>query len=103
MNSVDYMEDITRKDLGNEIQYNFYTPAGEDFGFTIPKTDDEQHELYKFAEEFDIDEHVELLVPNRGKNGIPSSVGELVEDAEWIKDRLLVLAEEIKDEMGNEV
>lgn len=90
------MEDINRKIYDGYIEYQFYTPAGEDFSFTIPITDDEQHELYKYAEEFDTDEHVELWINKRGQDGVPSSVRELVEDAEWIRDRLLILAEEIK-------
>lgn len=92
------MQDVNRKVHEDCIEYQFYTPAGEDFSFTIPITDDEQHELYKYAEEFDTDEHVELWISRRGQNGVSSSIHELVEDAEWIKDRLLVLAEEIENE-----
>lgn len=89
------MDGVNREIYDDYIEYQFYTPAGEDFNFAIPITDNEQHELYKYAEEFNADEHAELWIDKRGQHGVPPSVRELVEDAEWIKDKLLVLAEEV--------
>lgn len=87
------MENVRRVELEELIEYSFYTPAGEDFCFVVSKPN-EHGELWDYANNFDVDEHVELWMDKRGKNGVPQTVRELVEDAEWIRDRLLVLAEE---------
>lgn len=43
-------------------------------------------------DDFDVDEHVELWIEGRGKNGAPATARELVEDAEAIRDMLNELA-----------
>lgn len=79
---------------------NYPTPAGGDWivafwfdgtarGF---KRAIEQYAIY-----FDIDEEVSLYVDNRGKNGIPSSIEVLLEDAKWKKRELEDLAEELNN------
>ena len=60
------------------------SPAGEDFSFV--------EEVKMYAAYFDVDEHVELWVNGRGKNGVPSRIRELVEDAEAIDKMLQELA-----------
>lgn len=50
--------------------------------------------LIEKYEKFDIDEDVELFIPGRGKNGVPSSVRVLVENAEE-KDKKLGRLSEI--------
>lgn len=42
--------------------------------------------MRQYATGFDVDEHVELWIENRGKNGVPSTARELIEDAEAICD-----------------
>ena len=46
-----------------------------------------------YVDDFDIDEHVEGWIPERGKGGCPSSIRELSADAEVIKDMILELFE----------
>lgn len=46
----------------------------------------------EYADGFDVDEHVELWIEGRGKNGVPATARELVEDAEAIRDMLNELA-----------
>lgn len=46
----------------------------------------------EYADDFDADEHVELWIEGRGKNGVPATARELVEDAEAIRDMLNELA-----------
>lgn len=67
------------------------SPAGEDFSFGV-SADDFVQQVKGYAAYFDVDEHVELWVDGRGKNGIPSSIRELVEDAEAIDKMLQELA-----------
>lgn len=57
----------------------------------------EQYAIY-----FDIDEDVSLYVDNRGKNGIPSSIEALLEDAKWKKRELENLAEDLNNKQKSQ-
>lgn len=87
---------------GNEyfIELSQYTPAGEDWRFTIwfNGTDDNfisalENDIYYF----DVDEQVEPFIENRGKYGIPSSIKLLVEDAEWKLEQLQKLFDAVNN------
>lgn len=70
-----------------------YSPAGEDFLMNIFFEPDNQAEtflknLWEYADDFDVDEHVEMWLPSRGKGGCPSTARELVEDAEAIVEMI---------------
>lgn len=87
----------TRNETGWEIQQ--YTPEGEDWFVDIIVNNDVNKlidEISSYAENFDIDEEVELYVDMRGQRGIPSSISALVEDAKWKKDQLTNLANELQ-------
>lgn len=77
-------------DTGVEIQQA--SPAGEDFVF-YTDTADFPEGVIEFARDFDPDEHVELWVEHRGEGGCPSTIRELVDDAEAIKKMLKTLAD----------
>ena len=67
------------------------TPLGEDWGFTVwfdGTWGSFTKAIHELAESFDVDEAVEVWIPNRGKNGTPSSIKALVEDAEWKRREL---------------
>ena len=70
------------------------SPRGEDLTITV-KEDDFSEEIKKYAQQFDVDEHVEMWVSarNNGTSGIPSSIEELMEDAEDIQEMLNDLAD----------
>ena len=75
-----------------------YSPAGEDFSMIIDfDMDDPVHsfmdDLKEYSEDFDVDEHVEMWLPSRGKGGCPGSISELVENAEAIRDMIVELWE----------
>ena len=72
-------------DTGVELQQA--SPAGEDFVF-YTDTADFPKGVIEYARDFDPDEHVELWVEHRGEGGCPSTVRELVDDAEAIKKML---------------
>lgn len=79
----------------SQEQIAFYqnSPAGEDFGFTIEVKDKNnleeiKKEIRKYADDFDIDEHVEMWLPHRGKGGCPNTIKDLLEDAKDIKEML---------------
>ena len=87
-----------RYDERNYVELGKYSPAGEDFYMVIDFDADNPVEsfledLKTYAEDSDIDEHVERWIPERGKGGCPSSIRDLVADAEAIKDMILELFE----------
>ena len=67
--------------LGNE------SPLGEDISFEI-SVDSPASDIYMAYEDFDVDNHVEMLVPMRGTRGVPDSIGALVHDAGEIEKML---------------
>ena len=49
------------------------------------------------AENFDANEHAEMWIRNRGQvGGVPDSIWDLINDAEWIKKTLLAVADELE-------
>ena len=73
------------------VELEKYSPAGEDFIFGVQKGNFVKN-VREYADGFDVDEHVELWIEGRGKNGVPATARELVEDAEAIRDMLNELA-----------
>ena len=84
-------------DGGNEMlaEMEFYTPAGEDFCFAIwydGSETDFSSAFRQYVEEFDPDEHACLWINCRGRHGVPSSIREIIDDAEWILAKLSQIA-----------
>ena len=73
------------------VELEKYSPAGPDFIVGRPQGKFVQT-AREYADDFDADEHVELWIEGRGKNGVPATARELVEDAEAIRDMLNELA-----------
>ena len=82
---------ISRYD-DERVEISKYSPAGEDFSFVVYK-DDFIKNVTEYAEDFDIDEHIEMWIEARkhGARGVPST-RELVTDAEDISLMLQELA-----------
>lgn len=88
------------------IELSQYSPGGEDFSALIDFKGDNQvlsfmENLKSYAENFDIDGHVEMWIPVRGKGGCPESISDLVTDAEAIKDMLMTLYTELEKLMDD--
>ena len=86
------INDTLYDDGNNSWELSRYSPAGEDFGFLIYHNNDVKtviKEISQYAENFDIDEHIELWIEARhnGVQGIPGT-RELVKDAEDIQKML---------------
>lgn len=73
-------------------EFEKYSPAGEDFIFTV-NTENAESEIRDCYDDFDVDEHIEMWVEAK-KNGVVGvpSVRRLVEDAEAIAEMLKELA-----------
>ena len=90
-----YEEDYAGGEVGWDIRQ--CSPEGEDFGFTICHNNNANvavNEIEDYAENFDEEEHVEMLLAYAKHNrpsGMPG-VKELVQDAEEIHRMLLELA-----------
>ena len=80
-------------------EIEFYSPEGEDVIETIFYDGTDEGFIREFkahAVNFDADEHAEMWIEGRGKRGVPESVRDLITDAEWIKDTLLSVADELE-------
>lgn len=72
-----------------------YSPEGEDVVITVffDGTDDDFVRAFaKMADDFDEEEHAEMWIECRGKNGTPDSILDLINDAKAIKEDLLRMA-----------
>lgn len=93
----DYEDDDTM------ICLSGFTPAGEDWFMEFPLTgadEDFVKAIRAYADDFDVDEEAAVWVERRGQNGVPSSIRTLVEDAEWKKRALGMLANCLEDCLG---
>lgn len=81
-------------------EMEWYTPEGEDFIFTVWFDGTDADFIRKFAEyaaDFDPDEHAEMWVDSRGKNGVPNSIRALIDDADAIKKMLRIVAADLAE------
>ena len=80
------------------IEFGQYTPLGEDWTICVfydgsyNSFRDKVNERY---DGFDVDEEAEIWIESRGKNGTPSSIKDLIEDAEWKQEQLKELSESL--------
>ena len=92
--------EITKQSNEIYVDLNQSTPLGEDWWVVIffdGTNNDFIQEFYRYAYNFDIDDEVEPYVQNRAKNGIPNSIVDLIEDAQWKQKTL----EETADKLYN--
>lgn len=80
-------------DSSGTVELEKYSPADEDFIFTVP-VKDFVNAVEEYADDFDIDDHIAMWIEAKS-NGVASVPGvrELVHDAEAIKKMLNELAE----------
>ena len=80
---------------GYDVELETYSPEGEDVIISLIYDGTEEdfiRQFERYAEDFDAEEHAETYINMRGKNGIPESIKDLLEDAEWQKEMLLEVA-----------
>ena len=99
-NEFNFDEEISEQDNGKYIEINQSTSEGEDWWETI--WFDGTYEGFVNAVEervlnFDVDEEVEIWIPNRGKGGCPDSIMDLVHDAEWKQKTLENLLDDLQE------
>lgn len=75
------------------------SPLGEDVveDIWLEAGDSMESAAYKWADSFDVDDHVAIWVEHRGKDGVPDSIEDLVEDAKDIQKMICELARAFGD------
>lgn len=81
---IEFWTDTAGQDIPTEFDYDG-TP--EDF----------VKQFTEAAENYDVDEEVELYVNMRGKDGVPDTVRELLDDCQEAKDTLMEIAEKLQE------
>ena len=83
---------------GYDVELETYSPEGEDVIISLIYDGTEEDFIKQFesyAEDFDAEEHAETYINMRGKNGVPESIKNLLEDADWQKEMLLEVAKDL--------
>lgn len=83
-----------------DVELETYSPEGENVIVSLIYDGTEENFISAFVEYanwFDAEEHAEMWIESRGKNGVPESIKDLLEDAEWQKDMLLKVAEALNN------
>ena len=83
---------------GYDVELETYSPEGEDVIISLIYDGTEEdfiRQFERYADDFDAEEHAEIYINMRGKNGVPDSIKDLLEDAEWQKEMLLKVAKEL--------
>ena len=80
----------------NEIEIENWSPAGENIVEYLDKTIDIPSQMQNIADNFDADEHAEMWIEHRGKNGVPGSIRVLLNDADAIQEMYNKLAHSLK-------
>lgn len=83
-----------------DVDLETYSPEGEDVVISLIYDGTEEGFIAAFvdyANWFDAEEHAEMWIEGRGKNGVPESIKDLLEDAEWQKNTFLEVAEALNN------
>lgn len=84
-----------------EVELINFSPAGENIVFYIENDETFVDGVKRLAAEFNPDEHAEMWVESRGKNGVPNTIRQLVDDAdaidEMLEDLAIALAETVEE------
>lgn len=92
---------------GKGLLFSKYSPAGQDFNFTIEPSDTFEELLERiksYHDDFDIDYETYIWLDNdgHGKNGAPYHIKDLLEDMEACKKMVLSLYNILKKEYNKE-
>lgn len=82
--------------FANEIEIENWSPAGENIVDYFQSGTDIATQARELADNYDADEHAEMWVAGRGKNGVPSSIRVLINDADAIGKMYETLADKLE-------
>lgn len=80
-----------------------YSPLGKDFSMLIDFSEENpvdtfMNDLQDYYSGFDPEEHAAMWIENRGKNGTPNSIQDLLDDAKDIEDMIGELIQYLEDD-----
>lgn len=100
LDNMNIKYDTNYCDSETEALIEFWTDtAGQDFPTEFDydgSPEDFVEQFTERAENYDVDEEVELYVNMRGKNGVPNTVRELLDDCQEAKDTLMEIADKLQ-------
>lgn len=92
------LQSINEQTNGICAEIQQYTPEGEDW-YEVVWFDGTDKGFIKGVEEnyknYDVEEEAEIWINQRGKNGVPDSIANLIEDSKWKKEKLQLLSMEL--------
>ena len=83
------------------VEINQSTDLGEDWWLTLWYDGTDEDFIQKFetlVEYFDPDEEAEIYIDMRGKNGVPDSIRDIINDQEWKLETLKTTLKELHEE-----
>ena len=83
------------------VEINQSTDLGEDWWLTLWYDGTDEDFIQKFetlVEYFDPDEEAEIFIEMRGKNGVPDSIRDIINDQEWKLETLKTTLKELNEE-----
>ena len=90
---------IHKQSIRYYVDFSQSTPLGEDWSEIIWFDGSKEgfvEAVRNRANDFDVDEEVEVWIACRGENGCPSSIEALVEDAKWKEEQIEKLADALE-------
>lgn len=82
-----------------DVELETCSPEGEDVIVSLIYDGTEKdfiRAFIEYANSFNDEEHAAMWIENRGKNGVPESINDLLIDARWIKNILLRVVEALE-------
>lgn len=89
----------------NYVELETCSLLGEDFSMIIDFDKEETidsflENLKEYESDFDSEEHAKMWIESRGKNGVPNSIRDLLDDAEEIKKMIFELWDKLSEEIA---
>lgn len=83
----------------NYALFEQYTPLGEDWCIEIDfdTVSELVEKLWEYSDNYDADEEAEIWINCRGRNGVPSSIRDLLDDADWKAETLTAFVNAINE------
>lgn len=101
---MDWTVDVSKEEERTFYDFRIFSPAGQDFGFSIDIDNSEKYKFYSLLEKiyecytnFDVSEETYLWLDDsgHGKNGAPYDMEDVLADMKWCEKSILELYDAI--------
>lgn len=103
-NERDFLRAYKTSNGSYDIEQEICTPLGEDWVETyndVKNFDELGVEIEDRYKSFDVDDEAEIWIESRGRNGVPSSIQDLLDDAKWKEEELYGFSDIYNDFINN--